>query len=115
MSFTYLASPYSHADKQVMEERHDAVCRHAAKMMFRGEAVFCPIAHSHVIAMHMVEGMATEQTFWQGVDAPFINGCNKLVVLMLDGWDKSHGVAHEIKTAVERHIPIEYVNPEVNS
>ena len=111
MSFTYLASPYSHHDTAVMEERFKKVCKQAAHMILKGEAVFCPIAHSHPISGHMHPDLATDTPFWEEVDAPFIRSCSKLAVLMLEGWDKSHGVAHEVRIAVERRIPIEYVAP----
>ena len=47
----YLASPYSHPDPAVMEQRFETACRVAGWLMARGEIVFCPIAMSHSVAV----------------------------------------------------------------
>ncbi|WP_321820729.1 MULTISPECIES: DUF1937 family protein [unclassified Burkholderia] len=47
----YLASPYSHPDKSVMEARRVAVCRKAGELIAAGIAVISPIAHN-IAAAH---------------------------------------------------------------
>ena len=47
----YLASPYS-LYAQGTETAFKEACRAAAELIRRGIVVFCPIAHSHVIAEH---------------------------------------------------------------
>ena len=106
---TYLASPYTHADKEVRRDRYMAACKAAAKLMLAGEVVFAPISHSHPIEHFFPEVQGHD--FWMKQDAPYLEACSKLVVLTIDGWDKSSGVAHEIRRAVERGIPIEYLAP----
>ena len=108
-SLTYLASPYTHADKEVRRDRYMAACKAAAKLMLAGEVVFAPIAHSHPIEAYFDKNEGHD--FWMRQDAPYLEACSKLVVLTIDGWDKSSGVAHEIRRAVERGIPIEYLAP----
>lgn len=107
MSFTYLASPYSHPDEAVRLARFDRVCREAAKLMQRGECVFCPIAHSHPIDLVLptIEG----HSFWMGQDIPILRHAAKLKVLMLPGWDKSIGIKQEIEFCRDASIPIEYI------
>ena len=46
----YLASPYSHPDAVVREQRFRDVCLAAARLIRAGQIVFSPIAHSHPIA-----------------------------------------------------------------
>jgi hypothetical protein len=42
----YLASPYSHPDRAVREERFRGACRATAALLRSGHAVFSPIAHA---------------------------------------------------------------------
>ena len=59
----YLASPYSHRDEAIMEERFRAACRAAAYLMRRGNVVFAPICHSHSIAV--VCDLPRQWLFWE--------------------------------------------------
>lgn len=108
--FTYLASPYTHPSPLVRQERFNKVLRVAARMMLHGEAVFCPIAHSHPIALAMTHtGAATDHGFWMSQDIPVLRHASKLTVLMLEGWRDSRGVKQEIAFAREAMIPVEYI------
>lgn len=105
--FVYLASPYTHQDPEVRAQRFDRVCREAGRMMAAGEAVFCPIAHSHPIELALpgIEGF----DFWMRQDVPILRHASRMVVLMLDGWSESKGVAHEIDVAERLYIPLTFV------
>jgi len=111
MSLTYLASPYTHPDPKVREERYVLACKKAAELMLAGKVIFCPIAHSHPIAEQMPEGKAVDGAFWKHQDEPYMAMCDELIVYMLPGWDKSSGIAHEIALAQDRLIPISYERP----
>ena len=109
MTLTYLASPYSHPDPKVREERYVAACKKAAELMLAGKVIFCAIAHSHPIADQMPEGKAIDGAFWKHQDEPHIELCDELIVYMLPGWANSSGIAHEIMTAELRGIPISFI------
>lgn len=108
MSWTYLASPYSHPDPLVREERFRLACKAAAMLMARGEIVFCPIAHSHPIEVEMPDCHGHE--FWLRQDQPFLAGASKIVLLKIDGWDASKGVAYELAWAEVNNIPVEILH-----
>lgn len=108
---SYLASPYTHADAEIRRRRYEAACQKAAELMLAGKTIFCPIAHSHPIAEQMPEGKAIDGEFWKRQDQPYIEMCDELIVLMLPGWAKSSGIAHEVMVATERRIPIRYIEP----
>jgi hypothetical protein len=78
--------------------------------MAQGHVIFSPIAHSHNIE---VLGMAEHQSgaFWKAQDEPLLRRASKMLVLKLDGWEESHGIAWEIETARECGIPVEYLDP----
>ena len=110
MSYTYLASPYTHDDPEVMEQRFHAVCRVAARMMREGELVFSPIAHTHPIAV--AGELPRGWEFWERYDRAMISHASKVVVLTLPGWTHSRGVAAEITIAKELGLAVEHLRPE---
>lgn len=107
MKLTYLASPYSHEDPCVREERFDAVCRAAGKMMAAGELVYSPIAHSHPVAVRVK--LPTDFAYWEAYCRETLGRCDEVAVLMLDGWRESKGVRAEIRLAQQLGKPVRYV------
>jgi nucleoside 2-deoxyribosyltransferase len=93
----YLAAPYSHPDPQVRENRVHQVSRAAAQLMREGNCVFSPLSHSHLIADHI--GNHLEHDFWLNQCLPFIEWCDELWVMLLDGWEDSRGIEMEIEAA----------------
>ena len=106
----YLASPYSHPDPAVREQRFHAACRAAVALLHAGRVVFSPIAHSHPLAQHSLPG---NWQFWEQYDRKFLERCDEVVVLMLDGWEESVGVQAEIRIARELGKPVRYLAPEL--
>jgi nucleoside 2-deoxyribosyltransferase len=105
----YLASPYSHPDATVRDARFQAVCRAAAALIRAGQHVFSPIAHSHAIATY---GLPTDWAYWESAARAHLETSDEVVVLTLDGWRESIGVAAEIAIAAELGKPVRYLAPE---
>ena len=104
----YLAVPYSHPSPLVRHNRFEAVNRFAATLMQQGEGVFSPISHSHPIEDHFTETKSWD--FWQKQDLPILKVCKAVLVLCLDGWEQSVGVAGEVSEAEKLGIPVYYIN-----
>ena len=102
----YLASPFTSDDPVVRQQRFEAACRAAAALISRGRTVFSPIAHSFVICRY---GLPLNWEFWQQIDRRFLDLCDEVVVLMLDGWQQSVGVQAEIAIARELGKPVTYL------
>ena len=105
----YLASPYSHPDPAVREQRFVAACRAAATLLKHGHAVDAPIVHGHPLAAF---GVSTDWSFWQAVNMVHVERCELLVVLLLDGWRSSAGVRREIEIATELGKSVAYLESE---
>ena len=103
----YLASPYTHEDPAVREERFEEVCKAAGSMMLDGLWVFSPIAHTHPIAVR--SDLPLEFDYWKHYDEAMIAACDELVVLKLSGWEMSRGVKAEMDIAFRLHKPISYM------
>lgn len=104
----YLASPYSHPDPDVLVQRADDVAKIASDLMQGGMRVFCPIAHTHAIALH---GLPKGWDFWEGYDREYLEFCDELIVALMDGWQDSTGVNAEIKIMNELGKPVKYYDP----
>jgi hypothetical protein len=105
-----VCSPYSHPDPEVREQRFQAACDAAAGLVASGELVVCPVAHSHVIAVH--GRLPTEWEFWARFDLRLMAACDEVVVLTLQGWRESVGVQAEVRIADELGKPVRYLAPE---
>jgi nucleoside 2-deoxyribosyltransferase len=108
MSYLYLASPYTHKDRAVRLLRHRQAVKKAAQLMLGGAAVFSPIAHSHDIGLFL--DRPVDHDFWMMQDLPLLKHADRLMVLRLDGWMESRGMAAEIEYAEANGIPIEYID-----
>ena len=72
----YLASPYSHPDHAIREQRYRAACRAATSLIRSGTVVYAPIVHGHPLVGC---GLPTAWSFWQSSAQWFIERCDELV------------------------------------
>jgi hypothetical protein len=102
----YLSIPYT--GQEYLSFRIS--CAIAAKLMQQGYIVFSPIAHSHPIAKY--GGINhRDHAFWLKQDLEMLRLCDELWLIKLHGWEESEGVAVEIKTAIDRNMPIRSLCP----
>lgn len=106
----YIASPYSHPNPDVRQARYEAACRTAVTLLRTGQIIFSPIVHSHPLAAF---GLPDDWAFWGRIDRAMLEWCDEVVVLMLDGWDRSVGVREEIAYARALGLPIRYLPADV--
>lgn len=101
-ALAYVATPYSKYAGGIDAAAREAE-RNAGFLDRHGLKVFSPIAHSHALA----RGGGTDPLdaqYWLGRDKWFIDRADALVVVKMDGWDQSVGVAHEIQKFAGRPI-----------
>lgn len=103
----YLASPYSHDDPTVREQRYKTVCKAAGYIMAQGHAVFSPIAHTHGICLEM-GGENFSFEFWEKYDKEMINLCDEFWICQMEDWEKSKGIKAELAYAMSIGKPIKY-------
>ena len=104
----YLASPFSHPDPIVREQRFEAACRAAAELTRQGRPTFSPIAHGYNLCRY---GLPLDWQFWQQHDLAFLSLCSEVIVLKLDGWAQSIGVQAEIAAAKALGKPVSFLDP----
>lgn len=103
----YLASPYSHQNKDVEISRYLEISTIAANLMKNGFVIFSPIVHCHPIAIF--HSLPTDFKYWENYLKVFIRKSDEVIVAMMDGWRKSKGVQEEIRLAIEIGVPASYL------
>lgn len=106
----YLATPYTHKSRQVMDLRAVISDIIACELTNQGRLIYAPISSWHHVACKYT--MPTDAKFWEELNLSFLARCEKLVVIMTPGWDISVGVADEINFAKKHDIEIEYLDPK---
>lgn len=111
LGLTYIASPYT-AFTGAREWPRDVqlqvafklVCEAAAKFVKAGIPIFCPIAHSHPIALY---GKVDPEShdIWIEQDKAVLSVCKRLVIIPMPGWRTSKGIAMELEIAKGLGIP----------
>lgn len=106
----YLAGPYSHPDPDTREERYRRITAVAAELVSRGWIVYSPLTMTHPIDQLLAGHSATlGSEYWVNFDEAFMEFCSAIAVVMIEGWDKSTGVAREVKFFKERGRPVHYL------
>lgn len=100
----YLASPYTHEDPAVMEERFIRVENLTAALLRRGNIVFSPIVHCHALAVKF--DLPKDFSFWEKYCLQMLMRATKLYVYTLPDWEKSRGVQSELFFASKHGIDI---------
>lgn len=107
--YVYVATPYTDYPLGHAAAAYDAADA-TAKLMRRGLVALSPIAHSHAVA-RVGRLDAVDHGFWQRQDQPLVDNAVACVVVMLDGWNRSKGVTHEIRCFEAAGKPVVYVRP----
>ena len=106
-SLIYLATPYSHPDAAVREQRYREVNRVAVDLVRKGMHIFSPISHSHALAV--AGDLPKSWEFWETHCRAVLQACGGMFVLMQEGWKESVGVQAEIGLATEMGLPVAYL------
>ncbi|MBX3435699.1 MAG: DUF1937 family protein [Pirellulales bacterium] len=105
----YLASPYTHPSGVVRRHRYWEACRALAGLLRAGLVVVSPIVLGHPL---VDQGLPAEWAWWEPIDRALLERCDEVLVLTLDGWEASVGVAAEIRIAGQLGKPVRYLAPE---
>jgi len=106
----YLACPYSDESYDVKLQRYKAANRALAQLSMGGFFVFSPISMCHQAAQdHDLPG---DFEYWSDLDLVMLSRCDCLLVLKVEGWNKSYGVVSEIAMAKAMRMPILYFGKE---
>lgn len=103
----YLASPYTHPDAFVREERYLRAAKATIFLLSREQWVYSPIVHNHELAKF--GGLPMEFDFWKNYNFAMIACCDEFTLLRIEGWQESKGVAAEKIEAERLGIKVTYL------
>ncbi len=89
----YLASPYSHINKDRMNARYEAIEFIAALLIHEGIILIEPIAmcHHKSIKYELESGYE----YWKSRDRTFIERSDGIILTRMEGWEESKGMEDE--------------------
>lgn len=96
----YVATPYSHVETSVMEQRFEEACKITYTLLEQGFVVYSPIVHCHPIAVRF--GLPRGIDFWEKFDRQMIMSAESILIVKMDGWEQSKGILQERKIAAEQ-------------
>jgi hypothetical protein len=105
----YSGYAYSDRNEEIEIKRYRTATQIAMQLTRGGYRVFSPVTHAHPICLRDPRVPQTWE-FWKELNKPVLEISGLLLVLMLDGWDKSIGVTEEIQIAQDSGIPIIYAD-----
>lgn len=103
----YLASPYSHPDAFVREERYLRASKALTWLLERKRWAYSPIVHCHELAK--IGGLPGDASFWREYDFYMLSKCDLFMMLRIEGWEASKGMRAEREEAQRLNIPWEYL------
>lgn len=105
--YFYLATVYSKWPRGIEDAWLEA-CRIAGWVVGQGVPVYCPIAHTHPLAIHgNLDPL--DHGIWIPADRPLMHAATGLIVAQMDGWKDSYGIGVEINEFMDMNKPIFYL------
>lgn len=99
----YIASPYSHLDPEVQEQRYYDVKEYTASLLRQGVNAFSPIVYGHFM------GRPGDHLTWQHFNEEMMRLSSAMHVLQIPGWSDSIGIKAELKLTNELCLPTYFV------
>jgi hypothetical protein len=110
MSFHFISSPYSGTDEE-REERAHITAQVCGKLLRRDFHVISPAVHSHTIIKAVDFTAEERRSLILDFGLSLLRKASGMIVLEIEGWEKSFGVQAEIALCRELNIPVRYLNP----
>ena len=110
----YLAGPYtSGTGNHTPEERHEGIMNAWHALYGRNCYSVSPVLHCAPIAQ--VFDFSHHATFWGQFNRQLLRCCGRVIIVALEGWADSDGVAKEIKWARSYDIPMRVLGARIAS
>lgn len=110
--FWYLASPYSHPTASVREARYRLAEAATAWCLRQMIWIYSPIVHCHEMAFRY--SFPTDAKYWEDYNYTMLEAAQGLIVLLIDGWKDSKGIAGEVGFALANAKVVRELEPGLN-
>ena len=89
------------------EERYLRALKATQYLLSQRRWVYSPIVHCHELAK--IGGLPGDFEFWKDYNFAVIAACDLFMILRIEGWDASKGVAQEKLEAERLGIKVDYL------
>ena len=107
----FIATPYSHSDPTIVEQRRKTVGNVCARLIEKGVHPISP----GLYGLSLMEFKAKEDTSWESwsdLCIAILKKCSAMFIIDVKDWEKSNGVKGELEKALLLDIPVYLLNPE---
>ena len=102
MKLYYLASPYSHTDEEIRNERYRQACKALVELRSeKGIIVYSPIVQEH--PTYKLLRRSGEFVEYQDLNMEMIRRCDALIICNFPGLPRSVGVCTEVQHAIDMY------------
>lgn len=105
----YLASPFTHSDPAIVQQRVMYATKKAAELMNQGYDVYSPITFGECVVRH---GCQIDHERWLNHGLNMLKLCDELWIYCQQGWAESEGVVTELQYAKAWGIPWDFLTDE---
>jgi hypothetical protein len=107
----YLATPFTHKDSNIMNERLSLVTKVNYILIEKGITCISPVFYGCALS-EKVKNRDLSWTTWERFCKDLIDKCKMMIVLNVFEWEKSTGVTEEIKYCKDNNIPVLLLSEE---
>lgn len=111
--YRYLASPYTHADPFVREQRYLRALEVLKCLTLSGLTYYSPVVHFHPLAK--LYGLAADHPEFYRHGLKMLDGSVGMDVLRLEGWHLSRGIKAEVTRAASQGKSITYISGDLDA
>ena len=110
-SMVYLAAPYTHDDREIVEARVSETAYIAGEILaLTKKPIFAPTVMGHAIEKVIAEkGHTISYDAWVEIGLAALKKCDLMLIALISGWEESAGVEREVSYAITWGIPIKCV------
>ncbi len=105
----YLACPHTHSSKSVVLQREKELEEIVIQLLELGFRFYSPISMTGPLTR---SGARLSHGEWMMLDGPFMQKCDVLVVVCLEGWEDSEGIKKEIAYFRQEQKPIYFISKD---
>lgn len=102
-SYYYLATVYR-KHPSGLDAAAEEAARYAAAFIDAGVPVFAPVPHSHPIAKYTT--IPHRDSRWLQLQPPFMRVAQGMILVQMENWEKSEGIAFEREFFQQEKRPI---------
>ena len=101
----YVASPYSHPERQIERARYISVMEFMTWLTRHSDVVpFSPILHCHDWAD--LSDLPKDAAWWRKQNSCMLRNASGMYILLIEGWEESTGVTQERQLARDLALPV---------